>query len=89
MSILCCFFPCLLLLIQSRLQGLSHKGYVSKPPIPEARQANCLRDEVVKKKKDAAKEATARKRDRKEKHDKVWRIAQMEGTPRPPTPEST
>ena len=66
LSILCYSFPCLLLVIQSRLQGLSHKGYVSKPPVLEDRQANRLRDEAVKKKKDAAKVAATRNRDRKE-----------------------
>jgi len=71
------------------LQGLSHKGYVSKPPTPEARKANRLYGEAVKKKKDAAKEAAARKRERKEKHDKACKIAQMEGAPRLPTSEST
>ena len=81
LSILCYSFPCLLLLIRSRLQGLSHKGYVSKPLTPEARKANCLRDEAVKKKKDAAKEAAAMKRDRKEKHAKACKIAQAEGAP--------
>ena len=70
LSISCCFFPYFLLLIRSRSQGLSRKGYVSKPPIPEARQANRLHGEAVKKKKDVAKEAAARKRDKKEKHDK-------------------
>ena len=43
----------------------------------------------MKKKKDAVKEAAARKRERKEKHDKVCKIAQMVGAPRPHTPEST
>ena len=71
------------------MQGLSHKGYISKPPTPEARKANRLYGEAVKKKKDAAKEAAARKRERKEKHDKACNIAQMEGTSRPPMPEST
>ena len=68
---------------------MSHKGYVSKPPIPEERQANRLRDEAAKRKKDAAKEATARKRERKEEHAKACKIAQVEGAPRPPRPEST
>ena len=68
------------------MQGVSRKGYVSKPPVPEDRQANRLRDEAVKKKKDAVKEAAARKRERKEKHDKACKIAQMEGAPRSPTP---
>ena len=89
LSILCCSFPCLLLLIRSRLQGLSHKGYVSKPPTPEARKANRLHGEAVKKKKDAAKEAAARKREWKEEHEKACKIAQTEGAPQPPTPEST
>ena len=89
LSILRYFSPYFLLLIWSGSQGLSHKGYVSKPPVPEDRQANRLRDETAKKKKDAAKEAAARKREREEKHKKACRIAQMEGAPRPPTPEST
>ena len=33
--------------------------------------------------------ATARKRKRKEKHDKACKIAHAEGKPRPATPEST
>ncbi|XP_039811988.1 translation initiation factor IF-2-like [Panicum virgatum] len=70
--------------------GLSHKGYVSKHPTPEARKANRLHGEAVKKKKkDAAKKAAARKRERKEEHEKACKIAWMEGAPRPPTPEST
>ena len=68
-------------LIWSRLQGVSRKGYISKPPVPEDRQANRLRDEAVKKKKDAAKEVTTMKRDRKEKHAKACKIAQAEGAP--------
>ena len=87
--VLCYFFPYCLLLIWSCLQGVSRKGYVSKPPVPEDRQANRLRDETVKKKKNAVKEAAARKRDRKEKHAKACKIAQAEGAPRLPTPEST
>ena len=31
-----------LILTWSRLQGVSHKGHVSKPPVPEERQANRL-----------------------------------------------
>jgi hypothetical protein len=89
LSILCYFFSHFLPLIWSRLQGLSHKGYVSKPPIPEARQANRLCDEAAKKKKDAAKEAAARKRDREEKNKKQCKIALNEGCPPPPKPEST
>ena len=38
------------------MQDLSRKGYVSKPPLPEAREANRLHAEAVKKRKDAAKE---------------------------------
>ena len=89
MSVLCYFFPYCLLLIWSRLLGVSRKGYVSKPPVPEDRLANRLRDEAVKRKKNAVKEATARKRERKEKHAKACKIAQAEGAPRPPTPKST
>ena len=43
----------------------------------------------MKKKKDAAKKATTRKRERKERHDKECRIAHAEGRPRPAMPEST
>jgi hypothetical protein len=71
------------------LQGVSHKGYVSKPPVPEDCQANCLRDEAVKKKKNAAKKAAARKREREERHAKECKIAHAEGAPLPSTPEST
>jgi len=89
LSILGCFLPYFLFLIWSRSQGVSHKGYVSKPPVPEDRQANRLRDEAVKKRKDAAKGAAARKREITEKHAKTCKIAQTEGAPRPTTPEST
>ena len=54
-----------MLLTWPRLQGVSHKGYVSKPPISEEREANRLRDEAVKRRKDAARDATTRKRERK------------------------
>ena len=40
-----------------RLQGVSHKGHVSKHPAPEEREANRLHGEAVKKKKDAVEEA--------------------------------
>ena len=71
------------------MQGVSHKGHVSKPPVPEEREANHLHGEVVKKKKDAAKDAATRKRERKEKHEKECKVAHGEGAPRPATPEST
>ena len=72
-----------------RLQGVSHRGYTSKPPVPEEREVNRLHGEAVKKKKDAAEEAAARKRKRKEKHEKECKIARAEGKPHPATPEST
>jgi len=68
---------------------VSHKGYVSKPPVPEEREAYRLHGEAVKKKKDVAKQAATRKRERKEKHEKECKIALAEGRPRPATPEST
>ena len=71
------------------LQGVSHKGHVSKPPVPEEREANRLHGEAVKKKKDAAKQASTRKRERKEKHEKECMIALAKGRLRPATPEST
>ena len=67
-----------------RLQRVSHKGYVSKPPVPEEREAYRLHGEAVKKKKDAAKQAATRKRERKEKHEKECKIALTDGRPRPP-----
>ena len=76
------------------MQGVSHKGHVSKPPVSEQREANRLHGEAVKKKKDAAEEAAAtkrkrkRKRKRKEKPEKECKIARTEGKPRPATPES-
>ena len=72
-----------------RLQGVSHKGYTSKPPVPEEREVNRLHGEAVKRKKDAAKEAATTMRKRKEKHEKECKIARAEGKPRPATPEST
>ena len=73
------------------LQGVSHKGYTSKPPVPEEREVNRLHGEAIKKKKNAAEESDARKRKRKrkEKHEKECKIARAEGKPRPATPEST
>ena len=43
----------------------------------------------MKKKKDAAKDAATRKRERKEMHARECKIAEAEGAPRPATPEST
>ena len=71
------------------MQGLSHKGFVSKPLLPEVREANCLHIEAVKKRKDKAKETAARKRERKENHDKACARARREGVPPPSMPEST
>ena len=71
------------------MQGVSRKGYTSKPPAPEEREVNRLHAEAVKKQKDAAKAAATRKRKRKEKHEKACKIARTEGKPRPATPEST
>ena len=71
------------------MQGVSHRGYTSRPPVPEEREVNRLHIEAVKKQKDAAEAAAARKRKRKEKHDKACKIAHAEGKPRPTTPEST
>ena len=67
---------------------MSHKGYVSKPPAPEEREANRLRDEAVKRRKDAARDAATRKKERKERHEKECKIADAEGAPRPAMPES-
>ena len=72
-----------------RSQGVSHKGYTSKPPVREEREVNRLHGEAMKKKKDAAEEAAARKRKRKENHKKECKIARAEGKPWPATPEST
>ncbi|XP_039803133.1 circumsporozoite protein-like [Panicum virgatum] len=69
--------------------GVSHKGHVSKPPVPEEPEANRLHGEAVKKKKDAAKDAATRKRERKEMHARECKIAEAEGAPRPATLETT
>ena len=87
LSISCYFFPYFLLLTRLRPQELSRKGYVSKPPLPEARKANRLHAEAVKKRKDKAKETATRKRERKENHNRA--CARSRGVPPPPTPEST
>ena len=68
---------------------MSRRGYTSRPPVPEEREANRLHGEAVKKKKDAAKKAADRKRERKEKHAKECKTAEAEGAPWPATPEST
>jgi hypothetical protein len=83
------FFPYFLFQILSRCQGLSHKGYVLKPPLPEAREANRLNAEAVKKRKDVAKAKAARKREREEEHKKAGARARSEALPPPPTLEST
>ena len=44
-----------------RLQGVCHKGYTSKPPVPEEREVNRLHAEAVTKQKDAAEAAATRK----------------------------
>ena len=66
---------------------MSH--YVSKPPLPEAREAIRLHAEAVKKRKDEAKAKASRKREREEEHKKACARARREGLPPPPTPEST
>jgi hypothetical protein len=68
---------------------VSHKGYVSKPPLPEVREANRLHAQLYKKRKDEVKAKAARKRQRKEEHDKACARARREGIPPLPTPEST
>ena len=68
---------------------MSHKGYVSKPPLPEVRKANCLPAQAYKKRKDEAKVKAARKRQRKDDHDKACARARREGVPPPSIPEST
>ena len=78
------FFSYFLLRIWARLQGLSRKGYVSKPPLPEAREANRLHAEEVKKRKDEAKAKAARKREREEEHKQASARARREGLPPPP-----
>ena len=71
------------------MHGLSHRGYTSRPPVPEEREVNRLHAEAVKKQKDAVEAAAARKRKRKEKHDKACKIAHKKGKPQPATPQST
>ena len=72
------------------MQGVSRGCHLSRPPIPEEREVNCLHAEVVKKQKEAVEAADDRKRKRKRKakHDKACKIARAEGKPWPATPES-
>ena len=70
------------------MQGLSHKGYVSKPPLPKVREVNRLRQQAEKKRKDKAKGTAARKRERREKHDKECARQKREGLSPPTMPES-
>ena len=44
---------------------MSRKGYTSKPPVLEECEVNRLHAEAMKKQKDAAEKAAARKRKRK------------------------
>ena len=76
-------------MIRSCSQGLSRKGYVSKSPLPEVREANRLDGLAVKKRKDEAKAKAARKREREKEHKKACTRARREGLPLPPMPEST
>ena len=62
-----------------RLQGVSRKGYTSKPPVPEEHEVNRLHTEAVKKQNDAAEAAATRTRKRKEKHEQACKIAHAEG----------
>ena len=68
---------------------MSHKGYTSKPLVPEECEVNRLHEEAMKKQKDAAEKTAARKRKRKEEHAKACKIAHAEGKSRPATLEST
>jgi len=61
----------------------------SKPPVPEERQINRLHAEKMKRWKDAAEAKVERKRKRKAKHNKVCKLARVEGKPLPATPESS
>ena len=71
------------------MQGLSYKGYVSKPPLPEVRATNRLRGQEEKKRKDEAKATALRKRLRREAHEKENKRREMEGLSPETTPEST
>ena len=68
---------------------MSHKGYISKPQLPEVRKANRLRGAADKKRKDEVKAKAARKRQRKDNHDKACARVRREGIPPPSMPEST
>ena len=70
------------------MPGLSHKGYVSKPPLPEVREANRQHQQAEKKRKDKAMETAARKRERRKKHDKECAQWKREGLSPPTMPES-
>ena len=59
------------------MQGLSHKGYVSKPPLPKVCAANLLCGQEEKKRKDEVN--ALRKRLRREAHEKENKRRQREG----------
>ena len=61
------------------MQGLSHKGYISKPPLPETHDTNRLRGQEEKKRKDEEKATHDRKRWRREKHENENRRREREG----------
>ena len=71
------------------MQGLSYKGYVSKPPLPEVRATNRLRGQEEKKRKDEAKATAHRKRERREAHEKECIRREKEGLSPLTTPKST
>jgi len=70
-----------------RSQGLTHTGYVSRPSLPEIHEANRLRAQEEKKRKDVA--TARRKRLRRKGHKKECNRRQKEGLSPPTTPEST
>jgi len=70
------------------LQGLSHKGYVSKTPLPEVRDVNRLHVQEEKR-KDAAKATALRKGLRREAQEKENRRREREDLSPETTPEST
>jgi hypothetical protein len=83
------FFSYSLFVIPVVLAGIKPQRLRLKTPVPETREANRLHADAVKKRKDKAKETAARKRERKENHDKACTRAWRKGVPPPSMPEST
>lgn len=71
------------------MQGLSRRGFVSKPPLLEIHDVNRALAESKKRKKDLEKERLVRRQRRREKYERVNRECREDGLLPFPSPEST